>query len=90
MNRRKGRMKYNHPSENRIIGFCKYHGWRMSAAQVKNKGCLSRENTGFWCRHFRPRLESSFWAEHKIPESILTKILSKFEPGPVEQEDAEQ
>ncbi len=90
MNRRKGRMKYNRPRESRIVGFCKYHRWRMSAAQVKNKGCLFKENTGFWCRHFRPRLESSFWGEHKIPESILARILSRAEHGIVEREDAEQ
>ncbi len=68
-------MRCSPPCNEKPAGYCTFHRRQMSWRQIQDKGCLSKENTGFWCRHFRPTLSNPIWKQRNIPEPIRVKIL---------------
>ncbi|MFA5385646.1 MAG: hypothetical protein WC364_13505 [Eubacteriales bacterium] len=68
------RATYNTPKKSNQVGFCKYHYWLLSWAQVRNYRCLHKKREGSWCPYFRPNLKHSLWGKRKIPEYIRVKL----------------
>lgn len=50
---------YNEPDH--PVAYCKYHKWRMSARQIRAKGCLHKETSASRCPHLEPYKQHQFW-----------------------------
>lgn len=48
--------------ESKLVAFCHYHDYGLTAVQLKCKGCLFKKNISQTCPHLE-KLEHKFWEE---------------------------